>query len=165
MVFYYDQTVEELFAAWATSDGLESFFLEIASFVSTTGAERNKDEVAESGDSYAWKWRHDASLEGKIINVEYNRRIEFTFGNMNVVIDFTKVGEQTELHLVQTGIPDTDHGRVFGHLNCRSCWIFFLTNLKSVLDGNRDLRAGDPSQVSSMEVGFVPLSKKDRKTI
>ncbi|MHC4505510.1 MAG: hypothetical protein ACYTFI_19570 [Planctomycetota bacterium] len=71
------------------------------------------------------------------------------------------VNEHTELRLIQTGIPNTPEGRVFGHLNCRSCWIFFLTNLKSVLDGGRDLRDPDPDKVSSMEVGFVPISLRD----
>jgi hypothetical protein len=77
---------------------------------------------------------------------------------MNVEIRFTQIDGKTELHLVQTGIPDSADGRVFGHLNCRSCWIFFLTNLKAVLDTGTDLRDTDPARVSSMEVGFAPIN-------
>jgi hypothetical protein len=38
------------------------------------------------------------------------------------------------------------------------------TNLKSVLESKRDLRVTDPSRVSSMEVGFEPLSKAQSNT-
>ena len=76
---------------------------------------------------------------------------------MTVTLRFADAGAQTELHLTQTGISDTPDGHVFGHLNCRSCWIFFLTNLKSVLESGPDLRDQDPARVSSMEVGFRPL--------
>jgi uncharacterized protein YndB with AHSA1/START domain len=161
LVFYYDQAIEEVFAAWATGAGLESFFIENALFTSRSSGERKPQDIIESNDTYRWEWRHAASLDGKITGVERNRRIEFTFGEMNVSVKLSTVGEQTELHLVQTDIPDTAHGRVFGHLNCRSCWIFFLTNLKSVLDQGIDLRVADPSRVSSMEVGFEPLSRRD----
>jgi hypothetical protein len=85
----------------------------------------------------------------------------FTFGSLRVSVRFAAVDGQTELHLVQTGIPDSPDGRVFGHLNCRSCWIFFLTNLKAVLDAGTDLRDQNPARVSSMEVGFAPLAARD----
>ncbi|MBQ38995.1 MAG: hypothetical protein CME04_21630 [Gemmatimonadaceae bacterium] len=78
---------------------------------------------------------------------------------MNVSVSLTAVEGQTEPHLVQSDIADTAGGRVSGHLNCRPCWIFFLTNLKAVLEGRGDLRGDDPKRVSSMEAGFVPLSK------
>ena len=75
----------------------------------------------------------------------------FTFGNMRVSVRFASMGDQTELHLVQTEIADTDEGRVMGHLNCRSCWIFFIVNLKSVLGTGRDLRDANPDRVSAIE--------------
>jgi hypothetical protein len=73
---------------------------------------------------------------------------------------FSKVGNQTELNLVQSEIPDTPYGRVFGHLTCRSCWAFFLTNPKSILGTGRALRDPSAERVSSMEVGFEPLARK-----
>ena len=161
LVFYYDQSVENVFLAWSTADGLESFFIEHASFTSLSGVRRDGRDIVESGDTYRWDWRHPNSLDGQITAVELNRHIEFTFGDMKVSLTFSTVGEQTELHLLQSGIADTEQGRVSGHLNCRSCWIFFLTNLKSVLESERDLRVADPARVSSMEVGFVPLSRSD----
>jgi len=159
IVFYFDQPVDVVFAKWATSEGLASFFVKEAMFASEGGNQRAPTEMAQAGDIYTWRWRHDAGLEGRVLAVEPDRVIEFTFGDMRVGITFTEVDGQTELHLVQTGIADSDHGRVMSHLNCRSCWIYFITNLKSVLDQGFDLRVQDPKRVSSMEVGFVPLSE------
>ena len=69
---------------------------------------------------------------------------------------------QTEVQLDQTMIPATPEGQVFGHLNCRSCWIFFLTNLSSVLDHGKDLRDENSNIVASMEVGYLPLPLTQR---
>ena len=159
--FYYDQPVEEVFLYWTTAAGLEAFFIEKAYFASKAKTIRSSEEVIEKGDRYRWEWRQNFSLEGDVLNVKNNEEITFTFGEMEVSLLFSKRGEQTQIHLLQTKIPDTDDGRVFGHLNCRSCWIFFLTNLKSVLDKNHDLRDSSPERVSSMEVGFKPITNRD----
>jgi len=157
IVFYYDQTPDQVFQAWATATGLTSFFIDRAVFTGPEGGERGPDEVAVAGDRYRWDWRHPYWLEGEVTHVIADREIGFTFGSMQVSIRLSPVDGQTELHLIQTGIPDSSDGRVFGHLNCRSCWIFFLTNLKAVLDTGKDLRDQDPARASSMEVGFAPI--------
>jgi len=158
IVFYYDQAPDQVFHAWATPVGLTSFFIDKAVFTAPDGTERGGDEQAVSGDRYRWDWRHPYWLEGEITRVDPGREIAFTFGSMIVSIRLSALEGKTELHLVQTDIPDSPDGRVFGHLNCRSCWIFFLTNLKSVLATGQDLRDRDPGRVSSMEVGFVPAA-------
>ncbi|UCC14255.1 MAG: SRPBCC domain-containing protein [Gammaproteobacteria bacterium] len=157
IVFYYDQPRERVFRAWATSSGLESFFIEHASFESDQGRMREVDEQTQAGDAYLWEWRQPHTLEGTVLEVIPDALLSVTFGSMTVTLRFADAGAQTELHLTQTGISDTPDGHVFGHLNCRSCWIFFLTNLKSVLQSGPDLRDQDPARVSSMEVGFRPL--------
>ncbi len=157
IVFYYDQGPGEVFRAWATPAGLTSFFIDRAVFTGPDGEERPADEIARSGDRYRWDWRHPYWLEGEITRVVENREVAFTFGSMQVSIRFIAVDGKTELHLLQNGIPDSPDGRVFGHLNCRSCWIFFLTNLKAVLNNGTDLRDEDPARVSSMEVGFAAI--------
>ncbi|MGD8772251.1 MAG: SRPBCC domain-containing protein [Gammaproteobacteria bacterium] len=158
IVFYYDRPPAEVFQAWSTVRGLTSFFVETANFVSPGGVERDCNESAHVGDRYRWDWRHPYWLEGEITRADENRELAFTFGSMAVSIRLADIDGQTELCLLQTGIPDSADGRVFGHLNCRSCWVFFLTNLKSVLGGGPDLRDQDPARVSSMEVGFAPLA-------
>jgi uncharacterized protein YndB with AHSA1/START domain len=158
IVFYYDQPPDQVFRAWTTPAGLTSFFIDRAVFTDPDGRERGPDEHAAAGDRYRWDWRHPYWLEGEITAVIPGSEMSFTFGSMLVSIRFAAIDDKTELHLVQTGIPDSPDGRVFGHLNCRSCWIFFLTNLQSVLTTGKDLRDQDPARASSMEVGFAPAA-------
>ncbi len=163
VVFYYDQSIDDVFGFWVTASGLEAFFVERATFKSEDGVTRAPNDAAEKGDQYRWEWRQPAAVEGEVINVRDIEEFSFTFGGMKVSVYFSKVGNQTELHLIQSDIPDTADGRVLGHLNCRSCWVFFLTNLKSILDTGRDLRDSSPERVSSMEVGFKPLSRNGQE--
>ena len=159
IVFYYDQSIDDVFRFWVTGAGLEAFFIEKAYFESIAGVKRAANDMIEKGDQHRWKWRQPFTVSGEVLNVKYNQEFSFTFGSMKVSIYFSSVGNQTELFLVQSEIADTPDGRVFGHLNCRSCWVFFLTNLKSVLETGRDLRDASPERVSALEVGFKPLSR------
>ncbi len=162
--FYYDAPPESVFRAWATARGLESFFLETAEHRgpdgAVRGAVRGPDDPVEPGDSYRWTWRHGHPLEGRFLTVDPACRIAFTFGSMRVDVRLVDVDGGTRLDLEQTAIPDTEDGRVRSHLNCRSCWIFFLTNLKSRLATGTDLRDELPERASSMEVGFVPRERE-----
>ena len=160
VVFYYDESTDNLMQYWATPSGLESFFIEEAHFRPVAGVPRAAGEFVQAGDRYRWVWRHAFAVEGEILAVRKNEEISFTFGSMKVSVYFSQVGNQTELRLVQTEIPESDDGRIFGHLNCRSCWVFFLTNLKSVVATGLDLRDPNPERVSAMEVGFEPLSRR-----
>jgi len=81
-------------------------------------------------------------------------RVSLTFGSMEVEVSFESVEGGTKVVLQQSGIED----KVFSHMNCRSCWLYFMTNLKSVLEHGIDLRDHDhPDRASSMEVGY-PLN-------
>jgi uncharacterized protein YndB with AHSA1/START domain len=160
IVFYYDRPVGEVFRAWASAEGLESFFVEHAHFTSSDGANRGPAEIVRTGDAYEWTWRHGHAITGRVTEVVEDREVSFTFGGMHVSVLFAVVAGRTEVRLRQSEIPATPEGRVLGHLNCRSCWIFFMTNLRSVLGAQHDLRDEDPDTVSSMEVGFSPRSRK-----
>ncbi len=140
---------------------MNSFFLDEVQFIALDGTERNADEMAQTGDKYRWVWRQGYELEGEILNAEDGRKITFTFGDMNFIVNFSTVDHQTELILEHSGISDTDEGKLLGHLNCRSCWTFFLTNLTSVFETGRDLRDHNPDRTSSYEVGFRALSRRD----
>ena len=150
---YYSATPEELLRVWATSRGLCSFFLEEARLEGPAGEVRGPEEPARSGDRYAWTWRQGGSLEGTFLRVE-EQLVAFSFGSMQVEVRLVPVEGGTRLDLLQTDIADDERGRIMGHLNCRSCWVFFLTNLLSVLHHGTDLRDRSPERTMSMEVGF-----------
>lgn len=153
--FYYPISTSEVFRAWATAKGLKSFFIEDIQVIGSDGHVRGENEVFQSGDHYNWRWRHDYSARGKFYVVRPDL-VFFSFGSMDVSIYLRQVGQQCELKLVQENIPVDEKGKSQSHMNCRICWTFFLTNLKSVLIHHADLRDVDPSRASSYEVGFLP---------
>jgi hypothetical protein len=48
---------------------------------------------------------------------------------------------------------DDPEDRVQGSLNCRSCWIYFLTALKGQMERGIDLRDRRPETADSISVG------------
>ena len=152
--FYYDVDIQTLYKKWATSDGLESFFIEKAIFKNQDSVIRKRNELIGVGDSYEWIWRHHYETSGQVLEAKENKRLAFTFGSMDFSLDFKTTSKGSLLLLHQKNIADEN--KVMGHLNCRSCWIFFLTNLKSILITGVDLRDKNPDIASSMEVGFIP---------
>jgi uncharacterized protein YndB with AHSA1/START domain len=160
LTFYYNAHITRVFRTWTTAEGLESFFIERCLFSTERSEPKEIDQRPEVGDRYSWQFRQDFEVQGEIKTYLDREQFSFSFGDMHVDIYFRVVGEQTEVQLVQSNIPNTAEGQVFGHLNCRSCWTFFMTNLSSVLDHNHDLRDQNPELVSSMEVGYIPYSKR-----
>ncbi len=157
---YYQCSRREVFLSWATSVGLESFFIGKSSFSGKDNVVRSSDEIAQPGDTYTWDWIHEYSLEGKIIDVVEDERVSFTFGSMTVTISIQEVDNKVLLTLHQTEIPvDDDANKAWSHLNCRSCWAHYLTNLKAVIEHGMDLRDQDPHKADCISIGFVPQVK------
>lgn len=154
---YYHCTREKLFAAWATAAGLENFFLKRARFTDTAGSNRAAGEAARAGDTYRWEWFHDYSLSGKVLDVVPDKKFAFTFGSMTVAVSIAESKDVLLLTLHQTEIPiDSEENKAWSHLNCRSCWAHYLTNLKAVLEHGIDLREPDMERADCISIGFVP---------
>lgn len=89
--------------------------------------------------------------------METDQLVRFTFGSMKVDVNFKEVGEATEVDLHQTNCATVDPERAWQHVNCRSCWIYFMTNLRSVFAGGPDLRGYEyPTWNDSVGIGFDP---------
>ena len=152
---YYLAPLEEVFRRFSTQAGLESFFIYHAEHSAADGNRRNADKAVQTGDQYDWTYVHDFQHGGEFEAVEQNRYIRFSFGSMTVAISFNDVGDATEVDLHQTNCAVDDQGRAWQHLNCRSCWIYFLTNLRSVLAGGPDVRDFEhPTWNDSVSIGF-----------
>ena len=160
LTFYYNAHIVRVFRTWTTAAGLESFFIERCVFSDAQGNGREVNASAEVGDAYLWKFRQEFEVQGNVTAMRVKEQFSFSFGDMHVDIFFKVVNDKTEVHLVQSQIPDSDDGRVMGHLNCRSCWTYFMTNLSAVLEHGQDLRDQNPDIGSSMKVGFTPLSQR-----
>ncbi len=154
---YYLAPLEQLFHYFSTAKGLESFFIYKAMHIAIDGTPRRSDEPVQTGDSYHWTYVHEFSHSGKFLQVEPNRLVRFTFGTMLVDVRFRDMGTATEVDLHQTNCATEDPDRAWQHVNCRSCWIYFMTNLRSVLAGGLDIRDYEhPNWNDSVSIGFDP---------
>lgn len=154
---YYLAPLTQVFRYFSTTKGLESFFIHKARHTTADGAPRSPDEQVQTDDRYDWTYLHDFAHKGEFMLVEPDRLIRFTFGTMTVDVHFRDVGEATEVDLHQKNCSTVDPERAWQHVNCRSCWIFFMTNLRSVLAGGPDLRDHEhPNWNDSVSIGFDP---------
>jgi hypothetical protein len=66
--------------------------------------------------------------------------MQFTFsGNSRVTVSIQKSGNESMIELVQE-IPPGSDPELQVRIGCDTGWAFYLTNLKSILEGGIDLR-------------------------
>ena len=156
---YYLAPLNEVFRRFSTASGLESFFIHKATHMAENGALLAAEEQVHAGDSYYWTYVHEFAHGGTFERVCPGQLVCFTFGNMMVNVHFRELDEATEVDLHQTNCAIEDPDRAWQHVNCRSCWIFFMTNLRSVLASGLDLRDHrHPNWNDSVSIGFNPES-------
>lgn len=137
-------TIQQAYDRWATPGGLESWFLRKATFTDPEGNARKKKDAIQSGDLYDFKWYgypDEVGEKGTVIKANGKDNFSFTF-SLKCPVDismYTEHGE-TIIELFESKLP-TDKETVAKHFVGDSRgWIFYLTNLKSVLEGGLDLR-------------------------
>jgi len=137
-------TPEEVFKAWSTQQGLESWFLRRAEFTKTDGTMRGKNEPIQGGDKYLWIWHgygDDVYEQRKIVHSNGVDQLSFEFtGNCLVTINSKTERGETICELIQERIPFSDDITDSLYILCGEGWTFYLTNLKSILEGGIDLR-------------------------
>lgn len=138
---------EKLYWCWATREGMEYWFLRLSAYKSREGMERKPGETVQSGDSYRWLWHGwpDETVEqGTILDCNGTDMFRFSFGKAgDCTVKIYREGETQLIELVQENIPDTEEGKHYWHLGCKTGWTFYLANLKSLLEGGIDLRNKD----------------------
>ncbi len=137
-------TIEKAYQAFGTPAGLESWFLRKAVFKYPPGGQRTGNGLLQTGDQYEWFWHGypDAVVEkGKILEANGINRFSFTFSKgCPVTLSFyTECGE-TIVELTESNLPTDPETMMLHYVGDSKGWIFYLTNLKSVLENNIDLR-------------------------
>ncbi|WP_160717832.1 SRPBCC family protein [Chitinophaga solisilvae] len=135
--------VENVYKAWATSAGLTSWFA-AASFTDEDGNIRPADAPAQTNDHYRLQLSCegvDAHGTGKVLQANGKNIFSFTFSKgCPVSISIYPEHGETIVELFESKLP-TDSDTIQRHyVGDSKGWIFFLTNLKSVLEGGLDLR-------------------------
>jgi uncharacterized protein YndB with AHSA1/START domain len=140
-------SVEKLYWCWATREGIEYWFLRMSEYKKPDGSLRTNDEMVQAGDTYTWRWHgwDDKTTEhGTILDCNGKDFFKFSFGKAgNCAVTIKKENNYTIVELVQTEIPDDEEGKQNWHVGCKTGWTFYLTNLKSLLEGGIDLRNRD----------------------
>ncbi len=138
----------KIYQAFACQDGLETWFLRRAQFMAKDGRVRRSDELIQKGDIYFWLWHgYDDDVFEKREIIEANNRnfLRFAFtGGCRVTVTVKKAGGENILELVQEDIEfdENPYNNLF--VACGEGWTFYLSNLKSVLEGGVDLRNKNP---------------------
>jgi uncharacterized protein YndB with AHSA1/START domain len=138
---------KSVFDCWNTQKGIESWFLREARYTSSNGSSREGTEVIEPGDQYVWRWHgHADEVEekGSILSLIPNEMIRFSFGKAgDVTVRLLEHEDLILAELTQENIPLDDDSKTRFHVGCSNGWTFYLANLKSILEGGKDLRNRD----------------------
>jgi len=163
---------EDVFRHWTTARGLCRWFLRSAAFAPSAGRPAGKreaalvpafdtlvpradDEICCAGDRYRWEWYYNDGAVGEdwIIDIRPPTRLVFGFGEkMTVEVTIRKQGTWCEVNLRQYDIPSSPSARWQMHMGCRTGWVFFLTNLKSVMEKGLDLREVERARTKQMHL-------------
>ena len=135
---------QRIFNAWTTQEGLESWFLRSAKFTTRTGQQRPGTEAVQEGDRYSWLWfGYDDAVEekGTILFSNGTDELNFTFsGECLVAVTIKQESGETICELQQTMPMDDEGEQRYFFIECGKGWTFYMTNLKSTLEGGIDLR-------------------------
>lgn len=139
-----NSTIEEVYKAWATPEGLESWFLRKALFLDPSGKNIQETEFISTDSSYEWYWfgHSDEVLEkGTVLKANNRTEFSFTFSlGCPVRISIFEEKEEVICELVESDLPTDKDNLAQHYVGDSRGWIFYLTNLKSVLEGGLDLR-------------------------
>lgn len=138
---YLHSHMSEVYYYIASGDGICRWFMGKAEYMDSDGNILNAADSARKEDTFNWHWlKKDLNIKGRVLEAINNELFSFTFGPaFEVTITLKEHGGRTLLTLHQkysAGAEKND----FAHINCCTCWVFFLTNLKSVLEHGIDLR-------------------------
>ena len=136
--------IDSLYKAWATKDGIESWFLRQCDYETSDGKLLSPQDLASKGDRYTWRWYGypDSTTEkGEILEANGKDVFKFRFGKTgDCTVSIFRHKEETIVELVQDDIPIDEKGKQNFHIGCKGGWTFYLANLKSIFEGGIDLR-------------------------
>lgn len=142
--------VEKAFRAWATTQGIQSWFRNDVRVLRGGEALHDGRTYLAVGDEMLW-----ADFEGqelapsKILDVKEKISITQTFDSKTILLTnrFRAVPGGTVVELTQDKMPTDPDSRAAWHLSCFAGWTFRLANLKSVLEHGIDIRENDPELI------------------
>ncbi|MEI9810519.1 MAG: SRPBCC domain-containing protein [Bacteroidota bacterium] len=139
-----DKNGKDIYDRWTSQQALESWFLREAVFKDTAGIQRPKNAPVQKGDTYEWRWHgypDEVTEKGTVLEANGKDKFIFTFSlNCPVTISIYPEAGETIVELMESGLPTDDKTKSGHYVGDSRGWIFYLTNLKSILEGGLDLR-------------------------
>jgi len=136
--------IENAYRAWASPAGLGSWFIGIMEFKGPNGETRTGEDLAQAGDEYTCYSRKDPAnivIKGKVLKANGRDLFSFTFSKeCPVTISIYTDHSETIVELIESNLPTDEETMRRHYVGDSKGWIFYLTNLKSVLEGGLDLR-------------------------
>jgi uncharacterized protein YndB with AHSA1/START domain len=136
--------IGDAYRAWATPAGLDSWFIGKTVFTAKDGVVRSGEDLLKEGDEYTLSFRDRPDvviLTGKVLKANDKDLFSFTFSKgCPVTVSIYSEHGETIVQLLESNLP-TDEETIRKHfVGDTKGWIFYLINLKSVLEGGLDLR-------------------------
>jgi len=133
--------IDEIFNAWMTQDNFEKWFLSKAEFKNDQGKLKGRNAKIGNGDRYLWMWHGSENVvEGEVIETNDKDFLRFSFLGCVVEMSIKIEDGENLIELTQSEIALDEESRMNYYVGCSRGWTFFLTNLKSILEGGIDLR-------------------------
>lgn len=144
---YVSKNIVEIYNMWTVVELIEKWYVVHASYHTSDGRLREKNENIKINDEYEWKWVDGAMLHGRILQADGKENLSFTFGNSVIVtLNFKDInGNKTLIELTQEQSLDSWESNFQNYMACFPGWSFYLINLKSVCEGGLDLRETNPN--------------------
>jgi uncharacterized protein YndB with AHSA1/START domain len=137
-------SVEDVYKAWGTTAGLNSWFIGKMVFADEKGVVRPDNALVQAGDEYVCSFVTDPDkviIKGKVLKANEKNLFSFSFSkNCPVTISIYSEHGETIVELIESNVPNEEEVVVRQYVSDSKGWIFYLVNLKSVLEGGLDLR-------------------------
>ena len=131
---------ETIYQAWTEPNKIQLWFLKNADFYNTDGM-IDPNSTIEVGNTYKWTWHaSDHLAEGEVLSMNKNESLRFTFLGCEVKVHLKSENDVTLLTIEQSKIPIDEESKLSLYVECTRGWTFYMTNLKSLLEGGIDLR-------------------------
>ncbi len=133
--------LKSVYAAWATSKGLMGWSPMEALLRDKDGKELAPGTSVVPGGSFHFAWHTGHTEEGTYLEANDVDHLRYTFGK-DIVVNVTMepMEDGSVMVTIEQTQDRTDEENLRILLGFKEGWAFYLTNLKSVLEGGLDLR-------------------------
>jgi uncharacterized protein YndB with AHSA1/START domain len=164
-IYIKNTSIDEIFRMCTTPKGLTEWYVQKTEFKDINGRLREQNETVRLGDTFKCTYHIGSSFEGEVLAVEKNKLLSFTFGENEpdskdlVVVTFTfhQENDKIWLDILQDNMTDSNYSRVNNYISCNMGWYFHMSNLKSILENNYDLRVENVNRMHVDAPSGYPL--------